>query len=54
MKDQIKFALDLKQHFERDDKSAKFTLGGYGAYFKERDKDKIFNFLTINIQDIIV
>jgi hypothetical protein len=38
--DEIKFALDLKTTFRRDDKSAKFTLGSYGAYFKERDKSK--------------
>lgn len=42
--DEIKFALDLKTTFRRDDKSAKFTLGSYGAYFKERDKSKNIQF----------
>lgn len=40
----IKFALDLKTTFRRDDKSAGFTLGSHGAYFKERDKDKNIQF----------
>ncbi len=38
--DEIKFALDLKTTFRRNKKSAGFTLGSHGAYFKERDKDK--------------
>lgn len=42
--DKIKFALDLKTTYRRDDRSAKFTLGSYGAYFKERDKDKNIQF----------
>lgn len=42
--DDIKFALDLKTTFRRDDKSAGFTLGSHGAYFKERDKDKNIQF----------
>lgn len=42
--DNIKFALDLKTTFRRDNKSAGFTLGSHGAYFKERDKDKNIQF----------
>lgn len=40
----IKFALDLKTTFRRNKKSAGFTLGSHGAYFKERDKDKNIQF----------
>lgn len=40
----IKFALDLKTTFRRNNKSAGFTLGSHGAYFKERDKDKNIQF----------
>jgi hypothetical protein len=42
--DAIKFALDLKTTFRRNNKSAGFTLGSHGAYFKERDKDKNIQF----------
>ena len=42
--DEIKFALDLKTTFRRNKKSAGFTLGSHGAYFKERDKDKNIQF----------
>ena len=42
--DSIKFALDLKTTFRRNNKSAGFTLGSHGAYFKERDKDKNIQF----------
>lgn len=42
--DTIKFALDLKTTFRRNNKSAGFTLGSHGAYFKERDKDKNIQF----------
>ena len=42
--DDIKFALDLKTTFRRNDKSAGFTLGSHGAYFKERDKKKNIQF----------
>src|SRR5438067_45441 len=38
--DAIKFALDIKTTFRRNNKTAGFTLGSHGAYFKERDKDK--------------
>lgn len=38
--DAIKFALDIKTTFRRNDKTAGFTLGSHGGYFKERDKDK--------------
>ena len=40
----IKFALDIKTTFRRNDKIAGFTLGSHGAYFKERDKDKNIQF----------
>ncbi len=42
--DAIKFALDLKTTFRRNNKTAGFTLGSHGAYFKERDKDKNIQF----------
>ncbi|MCD4746508.1 MAG: EcoRV family type II restriction endonuclease [Bacteroidales bacterium] len=42
--DKIKFALDLKTTFRRNNKSAGFTLGSHGSYFKERDKDKNIQF----------
>lgn len=42
--DEIKFALDLKTTFRRNDNSAKFTLGSHGNYFKERDKKKNIQF----------
>jgi hypothetical protein len=38
--DQVKFALDIKTTFRRNEKTAGFTLGSHGGYFKERDKDK--------------
>ena len=40
----IKFALDLKTTFRRNDNSAGFTLGSHGTYFKERDKKKNIQF----------
>lgn len=40
----IKFALDIKTTFRRNHKSAGFTLGSHGGYFKERDKDKNIQF----------
>jgi hypothetical protein len=42
--DAIKFALDIKTTFRRNNKTAGFTLGSHGAYFKERDKDKNIQF----------
>ncbi len=42
--EQIKFALDIKTTFRRNNKTAGFTLGSHGAYFKERDKDKNIQF----------
>lgn len=42
--EQVKFALDIKTTFRRNDKTAGFTLGSHGAYFKERDKDKNIQF----------
>jgi len=39
-----KFALDLKTTFRRNSKTAGFTLGSHGAYFKERDKSKNIQF----------
>lgn len=40
----VKFAVDIKTTFRRNDKTAGFTLGSHGAYFKERDKDKNIQF----------
>lgn len=45
----IKFALDIKTTFRRKDginlrKTAGFTLGSHGGYFKERNKDKNIQF----------
>jgi hypothetical protein len=42
--EQVKFALDIKTTFRRNNKTAGFTLGSHGAYFKERDKDKNIQF----------
>lgn len=42
--DEIKFALDLKTTFRRNNKTAGFTLGSHGSYFKEREKDKNIQF----------
>ena len=38
--DQIKFAVDIKTTFRRNDNSVSFTLGSHGAYFIQRDKSK--------------
>ena len=40
----VKFALDLKTTFRRNNNTAGFTLGSHGAYFKERDKKKNIQF----------
>jgi len=40
----VKFALDLKTTFRRNNKTAGFTLGSHGGYFKEREKDKNIQF----------
>lgn len=42
--DEIKFAVDIKTTFRRNDKTVGFTLGSHGGYFKERDKDKNIQF----------
>ena len=42
--DAVKFALDIKTTFRRNDKTAGFTLGSHGGYFKQRDKDKNIQF----------
>lgn len=42
--DEVKFALDIKTTFRRNDKTAGFTLGSHGGYFKERDKEKNIQF----------
>ena len=42
--DEVKFALEIKTTFRRNDKTAGFTLGSHGGYFKERDKDKNIQF----------
>ena len=36
----IKFAVGIKTTFRRNGKTAGFTLGSHGSYFKERDKSK--------------
>ncbi|MGF1533599.1 MAG: type II restriction endonuclease [Bernardetiaceae bacterium] len=40
----VKFALDIKTTFRRNTKTAGFTLGSHGSYFKERDKSKNIQF----------
>lgn len=40
----ILFAVDIKTTFRRNGKTAGFTLGSHGAYFRERDKDKNIQF----------
>ncbi len=40
----IKFAVDIKTTFRRNHKTAGFTLGSHGGYFKEREKDKNIQF----------
>jgi len=42
--EEVKFALDIKTTFRRNDKTAGFTLGSHGGYFKERDKNKNIQF----------
>lgn len=42
--EEIKFALDIKTTFRRNNKTAGFTLGSHGGYFRERDKDKNIQF----------
>lgn len=42
--ERVKFALDIKTTFRRNNKTAGFTLGSHGGYFKERDKDKNIQF----------
>lgn len=40
----IKFALDLKTTFRRNNTTTGFTLGSHGGYFKDRDKNKNIQF----------
>lgn len=40
----IKFAVDIKTTFRRNGKTAGFTLGSHGSYFKERDRSKNIQF----------
>lgn len=42
--EKVKFALDIKTTFRRNNKTAGFTLGSHGGYFKERDRDKNIQF----------
>ncbi|MBP1638003.1 MAG: restriction endonuclease [Bacteroidetes bacterium] len=44
MNEEVKFAVDIKTTFRRNHKTAGFTLGSHGGYFKERDKDKNIQF----------
>lgn len=41
---EIKFALDIKTTFRRNNNTAGFTLGSHGSYFKERSKSKNIQF----------
>lgn len=41
---EVKFAVDLKTTYRRNSKTAGFTLGSHGTYFKERDKSKNIQF----------
>lgn len=40
----VKFAVDIKTTFRRNGKTAGFTLGSHGSYFKEREKSKNIQF----------
>lgn len=42
--DKIKFAVDIKTTYRRNDSSVGFTLGSHGAYFIHRDKSKNIQF----------
>ena len=42
--DNIKFALDIKTTYRKNNKVAGFTLGSHGSYFKERTKTKNIQF----------
>lgn len=42
--EEVKFAVDIKTTFRRNNKTVGFTLGSHGGYFKERDKDKNIQF----------
>lgn len=42
--EEVKFAVDIKTTFRRNHKTAGFTLGSHGGYFKERDKEKNIQF----------
>ncbi|MFA6568482.1 MAG: type II restriction endonuclease, partial [Victivallales bacterium] len=42
--EKVKFGLDIKTTFRRNDKTAGFTLGSHGGYFKDRHKDKNIQF----------
>lgn len=41
---EVKFAVDIKTTFRRNNTTAGFTLGSHGAYFKDREKDKNIQF----------
>ncbi|MCU0426513.1 MAG: EcoRV family type II restriction endonuclease [Candidatus Kapabacteria bacterium] len=38
--DEVKFAVDIKTTYRKENGLCAFTLGSHGAYFKERDKSK--------------
>jgi hypothetical protein len=42
--DTLKFAVDIKTTFRRNNNTAGFTLGSHGSYFKERTKSKNIQF----------
>lgn len=41
---EVKFALDIKTTFRRENNTVSFTLGSHGSYFRERDKSKNIQF----------
>jgi hypothetical protein len=42
--EEVKFAVDIKTTFRRNNNTAGFTLGSHGSYFKERNKAKNIQF----------
>ncbi|MFZ1790929.1 MAG: type II restriction endonuclease [Saprospiraceae bacterium] len=42
--EEVKFAVDLKTTYRKQNGISSFTLGSHGSYFKERDKNKNIQF----------
>jgi hypothetical protein len=42
--EEVKFAVDIKTTFRRNNNTAGFTLGSHGSYFKDRNKSKNIQF----------